>query len=641
MGETIDAGYIQKFFQLGNSPREHKALEAVMKILIPHRHSHNDVICRHGETADSVYFIDSGTCAALDQEGRTVGIMQAGECFGEYAALSGEKRLATVAAQGEVVLYELRRKYLLKLAVYFPHIYGVFLKRVYDQASANYKKLTAMLNSRRGIAGREQVKGQARRSALGMVITYVLVAVLFSAAFFITPELRNEPWVIAAPFVFLLLYVLISGRILESLVLAVLFTQIILAGWNCIPAFYTGLAQTLSSGETAEIILIIALMGIMVQLLTASGSLNALGTFAKQHLKTGRGVLLASLVSMTLIFVDDLFAFLITGFCFRGPADSRRIPREKQAVLMGLFPAAVCVLNPLSIWGVYILGLIGTGGFPLFTSSLRFNFTALLVVLFSLLLALGFPLPGPLGKAQKRVNAGGPLWPPGSEQNATKNSETRRGKFINLFLPLLILVFSSLGIESLRSGTLEINFNYGLLITLGFMFFLYCCQRYMSPEQFFNHTIHGVESMLVPILLLVMIRTFSLGMESLGFFAWFGETLGLFIGQKMWLFPCLLFVFFTLVALIFGGAWSMYIIGIPMAVQLAVITGGNGALFLGAVCAAGIAGANLSMYISDLFIIGSTIGIEPITYFRVQLPYVLTITILSAAGYAAAGWLRL
>jgi Na+/H+ antiporter NhaC/CRP-like cAMP-binding protein len=642
MGEVINAAYIQTFFRFGDSPRDQKALLAVMKILIPRRYSNGDVICRHGEAADAVFFIDSGSCAVLDEEDKTVGEMQAGQSFGEYAVLSGEKRLATVAARGEVVLYELRKKYLLKLASYFPHIYGVFLKRVYDHASEDYKRLTAMINSRRGIAGREQVKGAAKKGPAGMVIGYVMTALLFAAAaFFITPELRNEPWVISAPFVFLLVYVIVSGRVLESLVLAVLLTRIILAGKNCIPAFYTGLAEALSDGETAEIILVIALMGIMVQLLTASGSVNALGTFAKRRFKTGRGVLLASLVSMILIFVDDLFAFLITGSCFRDPADSRRVPREKQAVLMGLFPAAVCVLNPLSIWGVYILGLIGAGNFLLFTGSLRFNFTALLVVLFSVLLALGFPLPGPLGRAQKRVNAGGPLWPPGSEKYETKNSETQRGKFMNLFLPLLTLAVSSVGIESFRAGTLEINFNYGLLVTLAFMFFLYCFQRYMSPEQFFGHIIHGVESMLAPILLLVMIRTFSLGMESLGFFVWFGETIRLFIGTGLWMLPGLLFVFFTLMALLFGGAWAMYIIGVPLAIQLAAVTGGNPALFLGAVCAAGIAGANLSMYVGDLFIIGSTIGIEPMTYFRAQFPYVLGITILSAAGYAAAGWLGL
>ncbi|MDR2552303.1 MAG: cyclic nucleotide-binding domain-containing protein [Treponema sp.] len=641
MGEVINAGYIKNFFQLGDTRLDYKVLEAIIQVLIPRRCSHNAVICRYGVMAESVFFIDSGVCSVLDKAGRILGQLGPGQCFGEYAALSGEKRPAAVAAQGEVTLYELRKKYLLKLVARFPGLYGVFLKRVYDSASGNHRRLTAMLNSRRGIAPRtKSPEGSSGRSLPVLIVTYTLVAALFVAAgWYVTPAMRNDPWVIAAPFGFLLLYVIVSGRILESLVLSVFLAQIIRAGRDCLPAFYESITGALTGGKTAEIIVLMALMGVMIQLLTASGSIDSLGALAKRRFKTGRGVLLASLFSMILIFVDDLFALLITGACFGAPADARRIPREKQAVLIGLFPSAVCVLNPLSIWGIYILGLMGAEGQSLFAGSLGFNFTALLIILFSLLLTLGFPWAGPLGRARKRVAGGGALWPSGSEQYGIRTGESRQGKCIHLLLPLLVLIVSSLGVETLRTGMFRISFTYGLLITLGFMFFLYCFQRSMSPEQFFGHVIHGIESMLVPMVLLVMVSAFSRDMDSLGLFSRFEELIRLYIGATIWLLPCLLFVFFSLLALFFGSAWIMYVIGIPMAVQMAAATGGNGPLFLGAVCAAGLAGANLSMQVGDLFIVGAAAGIEPMAYYRAQFPYTLTITLLSAGGYAAAGWL--
>jgi Na+/H+ antiporter NhaC len=566
--------------------------------------------------------------------------MEAGQYFGEYAVLSGEKQLASVVAKGEVTAYSLDKRFLLKLVSVFPRIYGIFLKRIYNQASKNHKKLMASLNSRRALARR----GQAKMSLPALFLTYGLTAILFVAAFLSPPEWRAEAWFISAPFVFLLLYIIITGRVLESLVLSTLLVHVAQAGRNFVSAFYQGLTAAFDF-QTVETIMLIALMGALSRILTASGSVNALRGLVEKRIKTGTGVLLASMLSMIIIFVDDLFSFLIAGSCFRAPADSHRIPREKSAIIMGLFPAAVCVLNPLSIWGMYLLGLIGPAagglerGFSLFISSLRFDFTAILIVFFSFLLAINkIPLVGPLKKAQERVDAGGPLWPSNSSGYVHKADDTQRGRLVNLILPILVLIVSSVGLEAFTGGSLRINLSQGLLITLGFVFFLYCFQQYMTPEQFFNHIIYGIESMLVPILLLIVITAFSRGMDSLGFYAWFGGIVRFFVGGQIWLIPCMLFIVFTFMALFFGSAWAMYVIGIPMALQLASLLGGDPALYAGAICAAGIAGGNLSMYVSDLFVIGSVIGIDPLAYYRAQFPYVVFITLLSAAGYAAVGF---
>jgi Na+/H+ antiporter NhaC len=636
-GQRVTADYIKNFFQLSASEQDKKILVLIMKCLFREVYPHNTVICRCGEEADRVYFIDSGTCSVLGEDGDPVGEMEAGQYFGEYAVLSGEKRLATVVSRGEVTAYSLHKKYLLKLVRFFPRLYGIFLKRIYNQASEDYKKLTASLNSRRGLARR----GRTRTSLPLLLAGYGLTALLFAAAFFSPPEWRAAPWAVSAPFVFLFLYIVLTGRILESLILSTLLAHVILAKGALAPAFYENLVGAFDS-QTVRTILLIAIMGALIRVLTASGSVNALRILVEKRVKTGRGVLLASLLTMIVIFVDDLFSFLIAGACFRAPADSHRIPREKSAIIMGLFPAAVCIVNPFSIWGMYLLGLLGPAAgeqsFSLFIASLPFDFTAILIVLFSFLLAIDkIPLRGPLKKAQERVDAGGSLAPPNSSVYLDKSDEVQRGRLINLVLPVLVLIFSSLGMETFTGGPLRINLSQGLLVTLGFVFFLYCFQQYMTPEQFFNHVIYGIEGMLVPMLLLIVITAFSRGMDSLGFYAWFGGMVRFLVGGQIWLVPCMLFTLFTFMAMFFGNAWAMYVIGIPMALQLAALLGGSPALYTGAVCAAGLAGGNLSMYVSDLFVIGSVIGIDPLAYYRAQFPYVVIITVLSAAGYAAAG----
>jgi hypothetical protein len=58
---------------------------------------------------------------------------------------------------------------------------------------------------------------------------------------------------------------------------------------------------------------------------------------------------------------------------------------------------------------------------------------------------------------------------------------------------------------------------------------------------------------------------------------------------------------------------------------------------VGAVCAAGLIGNEIAM--GDIFFTGSMLGINPMAYYRSKFPYVILITVLSFAGYAAAGYL--
>jgi serine/threonine protein kinase len=63
----------------------------------------DDEIVREGEMDDRFYVIVSGTAAVM-RAGRSVGQMEAGECFGETSYVRGAKRLATIKALSDVTL---------------------------------------------------------------------------------------------------------------------------------------------------------------------------------------------------------------------------------------------------------------------------------------------------------------------------------------------------------------------------------------------------------------------------------------------------------------------------------------------------------------------------------------------------------
>jgi serine/threonine protein kinase len=63
----------------------------------------DDEIVREGEMDDRFYVIVSGTVAVI-RSGKSLGQMEAGECFGETSYVRGAKRLATIRALTDVTL---------------------------------------------------------------------------------------------------------------------------------------------------------------------------------------------------------------------------------------------------------------------------------------------------------------------------------------------------------------------------------------------------------------------------------------------------------------------------------------------------------------------------------------------------------
>jgi Na+/H+ antiporter NhaC len=297
-------------------------------------------------------------------------------------------------------------------------------------------------------------------------------------------------------------------------------------------------------------------------------------------------------------------------------------------------------LNPLSITGIYLTGIIaGAGGSRnLFVQGLCFNFAAILAIVFLLLLIPeALPKTSFLKKAWARVRSGGPLWPEGTDNSGRGDSDGgNRGRVLNLALPIFALIVSSVAAGTLREGSLSVDVLFGMIIALITAFLLYTFQRFMTPENFFDNIIYGIETMLAPVVMFIIGKCFAQGIEELGFSAWLNTTVNSMIGNQGWLLPAIIFGVCTVIGALFDNPWAMYSIGMPIAINLALTTGGPVNLYVGAVCAAGFIGNEIAL--GDIFFTGPMLGINPIAYYRTKLPYVLTICFAAFTGYAAVGW---
>jgi Na+/H+ antiporter NhaC len=633
--KIITRAYMRDFFRLGDSEKDSTLLDYIMSRMVLKEFAHNKYICRAGDSAGAMYFIESGIINVRGANNEVINELQPGRYFGEYAALTGDKRMADVQACGTVQVYVLDIKVLHTVTHHNASIYGLFLKNAYDQAADRYRKLVKLLNLKRGI----NYSGARKKLTLPKLFLnyYVVFLVLFIALLFCPPLGKIHPAWLCSPVVFMVAYIAITKRALEALVLASLYCMIMLAKLNFLGAFCERVVGTITG--SSDIILIIVLMGSLTRLFSASGSINALKKIADQKIKTAKGAMLAAFVSMICIAIDEYLSILINGACFTPIADDKRIPREKSAMVMGMSPGALCIISPLSLTGIYLSGLIATssGQKDLFFHAIRYNFAALATIVVILLLVLEkLPLAGDLRKAAVRVQNGGVLWPEGTDGADEEADSTYQGKVMNLLLPVLILIVSSIVAGTLEAGVFQVNVLYGMCITLIFAFFLYCFQQYMTPEQFFKNIVFGIESMIGPITLFLMGKCLAGGMEEIGFSAWLNDLVRNVIRGQMWLLPVLIFSVCTLVGALFDNPWAMYAIGMPIAVSFAESLRGNMALYVGAVCAAGLIGNEIAL--GDIFFIGPMLGINPMRYYRAKLPYVVFITALAFLAFAAAGW---
>jgi Na+/H+ antiporter NhaC len=635
MSHTITREYIKDFFKLGDSPVENRILDYVMSRMVLKEYPHNSYVCRTGDKAQGMYFIESGMAFVRGNKNQILNELQPGSYFGEYAALTGDKRMADIQANGTVLAYELSTKVLHTLTRSQPKIYGLFLKSIYDQASDRYQNLVRLLNARRGLGSGAGGKSQ---SNLSLFVNYYLVFLIFFNLILFAPELAAggifQPLWLCSPIVFLVAYIVITRRALESIVLSGLYVSIMQARLGFISAYTDQVISAL--GENAALILMVVLMGSLTRQFSASGSINALKFVAEKRIKTGKGVLFFAFCSMVVIAIDEYLNILINGACYTPLSDQKKLPREKSAFVLGMTPMALCILSPLSLTGLYLTGVITSAGGErgLFIQAVRYNFAALFALGFILLLIFGaLPPVGALKKGLARVQEGGNLWPEGTAINQGRDA-SNRGKVMNLILPILVLVGSSILTGTLETGTLSVNVLYGMLITLIFTFLLYCSQRYMSPEQFFNNIIFGFESMLAPVVMFIASSVFAAGIEEIGFSLWLGGMVRDFIGGQTWILPALIFAVCTVVGALFDNPWAMYALGMPIALELGRTVGMELGPFVGAVCAAGFAGNEIAL--GDIFFEGPMLGINPIVYYRAKLPYVIAITVLAFLAY---GWI--
>ncbi len=638
MSEHISDKYIANFFgmDIKKDTADIAGLKAGLKKQV---YSNNSDICVIGGEPDGMYFIESGAVQVLDGDDKQLNVLHVGQYFGEYAVLSGQQRLSTVRSIGRTVVYKMESEALLSFLSSHPQIYGEFMKRVYAQVSGKHSQVVALSHARRGVLS--YPANLTPMSVKEMILQYGSLAVLYLAAMFLVPAGSSAPLFII-PLALMLIYVLITKRTVESLIVSGIMAAILVYRTGVFAGFADSVMDTMGQRDNVFTVLVMALMGGMVNIIVAGGGVTAFEKSAARYSKTERGVFMTSLGIMALTSIDDGLNMLTASYSSYNPAKKTGIVREKLALFYSMLPTVMSSFLPISLWGIFVTGTIaataGENATGLFVRSIPYNFFSIITLVAMVIFALGhLPAVKELKEAQKRFDDTGALWPKGSERYLSVHDTEVWGRKTNVILPIIVMAVSSVAVRSMFEGSLMTDSAVGLLVALAFMFILYSVEKVMTPERFMECLIDGISDSTLPIVLYLLTINLSSMLDVLGLHQYLAGLVSGVFRSAVVLLPVVIFLLSMLLTVAMGSSWSMYAIMFPIALNLAIHLGINPALLAGAIAGAGIAGEKNCAFTAEAVNIAHAVGISPDAARRIRISYSIIITAIAAACYLIAG----
>ncbi|MGC8838502.1 MAG: cyclic nucleotide-binding domain-containing protein, partial [Anaerolineae bacterium] len=128
-------------------------LEDLNRKLTPEVFRRGEVICREGEEADRMWFIEAGQAEVVvlvDGEEVPLATLRDGDFFGEMALLTGSVRSATVRAATDLELWSLRKEDFDGLLLQYPTVAIALSQALSERLHATTERLTQIALTRQG-----------------------------------------------------------------------------------------------------------------------------------------------------------------------------------------------------------------------------------------------------------------------------------------------------------------------------------------------------------------------------------------------------------------------------------------------------------------------------------------------------------
>lgn len=486
----------------------------------------------------------------------------------------------------------------------------------------------------------------------------------------------NTIWSLVPPLLAIIM-VLLTKRVILSLgvgiIAAAFFTanfhlgESLLLVWEAFKGVFVedGAVNTWN----VYILLFVLMLGILTAFVSMMGGTKAFGDWMIQRVKTRAGAQIMTMILGIIVFVDDYFNSLTVGQVAKPVTDKHRVSRAKLAYIVDSTSAPICVIAPVSSWGAYIIGILGTvlaaqsvtayTAFGAFIEMIPMNYYVWAALGMVLVIAIKQADFGPMKVHEDRAIQTGEVLDPENKEKVDAESNlpvSEKGKVTDLIVPIAVLFIATLGfiywtglaaVEGEQSlitifGEADVSKSLlyggiiGLLVTF-ILFLRHMLKGKLTTKNFGLGLVEGTKSMLpgFTILIFAWAIVFLIGELKTGeYLAGIVQASNLSLS----LLPVIVFIMAGFIAFSTGTSWGAFGILLPIAGQIAGATDIELLLpMLAAVLAGAVFGDHCSP-ISDTTILSSTgASCHHIDHVTTQLPYAIVAAVIAGLGYLVLG----
>ncbi len=454
---------------------------------------------------------------------------------------------------------------------------------------------------------------------------------------------------------------LVTKEVYSSLVIGIVVGGLLVCNFNVIKTVDTviqgGLIEAVAG--TAGIFVFLVILGVMVALVNKAGGSAAFGRWAQKNIKSRAGAAICTFILGVLIFIDDYFNCLTVGSVMRPVTDSKKISRAKLAFLIDATAAPVCMIAPISSWAAAVSGYVeGGDGIKIFVQAIPYNLYSLLTLGFIIAITAMKLDYGPMKRHE--LNAlDGDLHTGGTFEKVEEEAYNEKGRVLDLVLPVVVLIIACVWALIYNGGFFEAGGDYyhdfvgafgntdatvglplGGFIALIFTIVYMAIRGVVNFGESMKSIPKGFNAM-VPAILILTFATALKNMTSMLGAADFVEDLMANSAEGLANFlPAIIFLVAVGLAFATGTSWGTFGILIPIVV--AIFPAGDVMQIIGiSACLAGSVCGDHCSPISDTTIMSSAgAQCDHVNHVSTQLPYALTIAVISFLGYILAGFVQ-
>jgi NhaC family Na+:H+ antiporter len=501
------------------------------------------------------------------------------------------------------------------------------------------------------------------------------------------PEEKRFPYItfpILPPLLAIVLAIY-TQQVLPALFAGIWVAALMVYGFNPLSATietWKWIVSSITDSWNATILVFDFLIGSMVALLYASGSMYSIAEVIGKRVKSARTASIMTSILGIIVFFDDYSNTIVVGNSMRPLTDKHRVSRELLSYIVDSTAAPVAGLMIVSTWIGYEVqqingaldvlkeqfdqGLIPAApdisGYGLWLKAVPFHFYSILAVILVFLIAATRRHFGPMLKAEYRALTEGKILRDGAQPLMPTESvlgeaprEKRASYWIFLASVLGLIVVTLVGMwytgatviiedEGLGAAWWEIDFTSALMnadaatallwgsftgFLIAFVGALY--SRVLTFRKAMEYTLKGMYLMVYANAILVLAWTIKTATQSLGT-ADYVVTQAVSANVPALLVPLIIFLISMFISYTTGTSWGTFAlmmpIAIPLAWRIALIQYNDinlaymlAAASIGAVFGGGIYGDHVSP-ISDTTIMSSMFsGSDHIDHVTTQMPY--------------------